>query len=107
MLPPSRRRDGPPRSRPFRATRRLSSTKTKKAAGIPRPHAAPIVHKHRSRTGPDAPRAHHSGEFKMVRLRVFALAIVLAPVMPASSQTLMPSSVETMRDVDPGVDDTG
>jgi len=43
----------------------------------------------------------------MLRLRVFALAILLAPVVPASSQTLMPSSVETMKDVDPGVDDTG
>jgi lipoprotein-anchoring transpeptidase ErfK/SrfK len=75
--------------------------------GTQRPPAAPIVHKHRSRTGPDAPRAQYSGELKMLRLRVFALAILLAPAVPAYSQTLLPSSVETMRDVDPGVDDTG
>src|SRR5262245_18450250 len=43
----------------------------------------------------------------MVWLRVFALAILIVPAVPASSQYIMPSSVETMRDVDPGVDDTG
>jgi lipoprotein-anchoring transpeptidase ErfK/SrfK len=43
----------------------------------------------------------------MLRLRILALAIFLAPAMPAYSQTLMPSSAPTMQDVDPGVDDSG
>ncbi len=43
----------------------------------------------------------------MLQLRVLALVILLVPAMPAYAQTLLPSSVETMRDVDPGVDDTG
>jgi lipoprotein-anchoring transpeptidase ErfK/SrfK len=43
----------------------------------------------------------------MLQLRVLALAILLAPAMPAYSQILMPSSAPTMQDVDPGVDDSG
>jgi len=43
----------------------------------------------------------------MLQLRVLALAILLAPAIPAYSQTLLPSSAPTMQDVDPGVDDSG
>ena len=39
-------------------------------------------------------------------LRVFALALLLAPVTPAFAQSLLPSSTPTMKDVDPGVDHT-
>lgn len=51
----------------------------------------------------------------MLRLRVFALAIFLVPVVPALflapaapalAQSLLPSSAPTMQDVDPGVDHT-
>ncbi len=47
----------------------------------------------------------------MALLRVFALALLLAPVLspaaPAFAQALLSSSAPTMKDVDPGVDHTG
>ncbi|MGA8963841.1 MAG: hypothetical protein WB525_05070, partial [Pseudolabrys sp.] len=43
----------------------------------------------------------------MLRLRVFALALLLTPAAPAFAAPLMPSSNPTMEDVDPGVDHTG
>ena len=43
----------------------------------------------------------------MLRLGVFALALLLAPAAPALAAPLMPSQTPTMEDVDPGVDHTG
>jgi len=42
----------------------------------------------------------------MLRLRVFALALLLTPAAPAFAAPLMSSSNPTMEDVDPGVDHT-
>src|SRR3974390_711362 len=38
--------------------------------------------------------------------RILALALLVAPAMPAFSQSLLPSSTPTMQDVDPGNDPT-
>src|SRR3974390_2555038 len=38
--------------------------------------------------------------------RILALALLVAPAMPAFSQSLLPSSTPTMQDVDPGIDHT-
>jgi len=38
--------------------------------------------------------------------RILALALLVAPAMPAFSQGLLPSSAPTMQDVDPGIDHT-
>ncbi len=50
------------------------------------------------------------GGSEMALLRVFALALLLAPVLspaaPAFAQALLSSSAPTMQDVDPGVDHT-
>jgi lipoprotein-anchoring transpeptidase ErfK/SrfK len=42
----------------------------------------------------------------MLRLGVFALALILTLAMPAFAQRLLPSSAPTMEDVDPGIDQT-
>src|SRR5215470_4949394 len=42
----------------------------------------------------------------MLRLRVFAIALLLAPAAPSFAAPLMPSSNPTMEDVDPGIDHT-
>ncbi len=42
----------------------------------------------------------------MLWLRIFALALLAAPLTLASAQGLLPSSAPTMQDVDPGVDHT-
>jgi lipoprotein-anchoring transpeptidase ErfK/SrfK len=42
----------------------------------------------------------------MLWLRIFALAILVAPLTTVSAQGLLPSSEPTMKDVDPGVDHT-
>ena len=43
----------------------------------------------------------------MFWLRIFALALLVAPFTSISAQGLLPSSAPTMKDVDPGVDHTG
>ena len=42
----------------------------------------------------------------MLWLRIFALALLVAPFTSVSAQGLLPSSAPTMKDVDPGVDHT-
>jgi len=42
----------------------------------------------------------------MFWLRIFALALLVAPFTSVSAQGLLPSSAPTMKDVDPGVDHT-
>jgi lipoprotein-anchoring transpeptidase ErfK/SrfK len=42
----------------------------------------------------------------MLWLRIFALALLVAPFTSISAQGLLPSSEPTMKDVDPGVDHT-
>jgi lipoprotein-anchoring transpeptidase ErfK/SrfK len=42
----------------------------------------------------------------MIWLRIFALALLVAPFTTVSAQGLLPSSAPTMKDVDPGVDHT-
>ena len=42
----------------------------------------------------------------MLWLRIFALALLVAPFTTVSAQGLLPSSEPTMKDVDPGVDHT-
>src|SRR6478736_10486550 len=44
---------------------------------------------------------------EMFWLRIFALALLVAPFTGVSAQGLLPSSEPTMKDVDPGVDHTG
>src|SRR5678815_4880595 len=39
-------------------------------------------------------------------LRIFALALLVAPVTPTFAQRLMSSTAPTMEDVDPGIDET-
>ena len=43
----------------------------------------------------------------MFWLRIFALALLVAPLTGVSAQGLLPSFEPTMKDVDPGVDHTG
>jgi lipoprotein-anchoring transpeptidase ErfK/SrfK len=43
---------------------------------------------------------------EMFWLRIFALALLVAPFTSVSAQGLLPSSAPTMKDVDPGVDHT-
>jgi lipoprotein-anchoring transpeptidase ErfK/SrfK len=40
-------------------------------------------------------------------LRIFALALLVAPVTPTFAQRLMSPTAPTMEDVDPGIDETG
>jgi len=42
----------------------------------------------------------------MLRLRVIAVALCLAPALPSFAAPLMPSTNPTMEDVDPGIDHT-
>src|SRR5215475_7249884 len=42
----------------------------------------------------------------MLLLRIFAFALLVAPVTPAFAQRLMSPTAPTMEDVDPGIDET-
>jgi len=42
----------------------------------------------------------------MIWLRIFALALLVSPAVPAFAQRMMSSTAPTMEDVDPGIDNT-
>jgi lipoprotein-anchoring transpeptidase ErfK/SrfK len=43
----------------------------------------------------------------MIWLRIFALALLVSPAVPALAQRMMSSTAPTMEDVDPGIDHSG
>jgi len=43
----------------------------------------------------------------MIWMRIFALALLVSPAVPAFAQRMMSSTAPTMEDVDPGIDHTG
>ena len=43
----------------------------------------------------------------MIWMRIFALALLVSPAVPAFAQRMMSSTSPTMEDVDPGIDHTG
>src|SRR5215468_1073944 len=104
LLPPRKRQ---PKSRPCPGTPKSSNMKTRKGAGTPKPLAAPIGHKPTSRTNSEAHQsAVIGGITKMIWLRIFALALLMSPAVPAFAQRMMSSTAPTMEDVDPGIDNT-
>src|SRR5262249_12654091 len=107
MLMPSPPRKRQPKSRPCLDPPKSKNMKTGKGPGAPKPLEASTRPQHTSRTNAEAHQsAIIGGITKMIWLRIFALALLVSPAVPAFAQRMMSSTAPTMEDVDPGIDNT-